>query len=285
MNEKKIYPLSIIIDPYDGRFSGGLYLAFNRVPYDIPKPVFGNEYDCWTFWKTNSEKVGRGDSAEEAEYDLRMKLTDRHYLSPRMCKPLQFEQSVACTEEYWLTEDFEHYVETPRSIRGNIKQLRVLADDLIVLMGKVEIAEQINLRHVLSLDLYDLYTKRPDAYVLCAELDFTTIGYSKPIKVMIPPFVEDVRLAHEPMSKSEDRFVNITLDVLDALGYEFGGYGANSFTHSAHAPGRSFLQELDRAGLCMFRVRRYGPSSCAIYVTLSKEEATRRNVYQNRLRD
>ena len=72
---KEIYPLTIILDRYDGAYSGGKYLAFNEDYVDIPPSINGTDTQCKEFWDTHKDYlVGRGETIVEARIDLTVKL-------------------------------------------------------------------------------------------------------------------------------------------------------------------------------------------------------------------
>ena len=73
----KIYPLTVIADRYDGVYSGGRFLAFNRRFYDIPEAIASDDVSCSEFWsifKNRNEIVGLGDTPDEAIKNLYHKL-------------------------------------------------------------------------------------------------------------------------------------------------------------------------------------------------------------------
>ena len=72
-----IHPLTIISDRYGGCYSGGKYIAFNLEPWDVPREVDGNDRVCANFWCGEDFKefvIGKGNSPEEAYYDLMEKM-------------------------------------------------------------------------------------------------------------------------------------------------------------------------------------------------------------------
>lgn len=76
MNNNDLFPLTIIRDPFDGKFSGGKYLAINQ-NYNSISPYI-NEYKDYSqeWWENESHNyiIGKGDTAEEAQQDLYNKL-------------------------------------------------------------------------------------------------------------------------------------------------------------------------------------------------------------------
>ena len=76
MNSNDLFPLTIIRDPFDGKFSGGKYLAINQ-NYNSISPYI-NEYKDYsqTWWENESHNyiIGVGNTAEEAQQDLYNKL-------------------------------------------------------------------------------------------------------------------------------------------------------------------------------------------------------------------
>ena len=71
-----LFPLTIIRDPFDGKFSGGKYLAINQ-NYGSISPYI-DEYKDYsqTWWENESHNyiIGVGNTAEEAQQDLYNKL-------------------------------------------------------------------------------------------------------------------------------------------------------------------------------------------------------------------
>ena len=76
MNSNDLFPLTIIRDPFDGKFSGGKYLAINQ-NYGSISPYI-DEYKDYsqTWWENESHNyiIGVGNTAEEAQQDLYNKL-------------------------------------------------------------------------------------------------------------------------------------------------------------------------------------------------------------------
>ena len=71
-----LYPLTIIRDPYDGKFSGGKYIAINESVNSISPYIDESEDVCKAWWEQNSKEylIGIGNTAEEAQEDLYQKL-------------------------------------------------------------------------------------------------------------------------------------------------------------------------------------------------------------------
>ena len=71
-----LFPLTIIRDPHDGKYSGGKYLAINQ-NYDSTSPYI-NECEDFSkdWWENESHNyiIGVGETAEEAQADLYNKL-------------------------------------------------------------------------------------------------------------------------------------------------------------------------------------------------------------------
>lgn len=71
-----LYPLTIIRDPYDWKYSGGKYIAINE-GIDCISPYINESEDiCQAWWKQTSKDyiIGTGNTAEEAQADLYQKL-------------------------------------------------------------------------------------------------------------------------------------------------------------------------------------------------------------------
>lgn len=50
MNNTDIYPLAIVKDRYNGTYSGGIYIAFNCFPNEIPEEIFDSDDEAFDFW-------------------------------------------------------------------------------------------------------------------------------------------------------------------------------------------------------------------------------------------
>lgn len=71
-----LYPLTIIRDPYDGKYSGGKYLAINQEHGRLSPYIDESEDLCKAWWEQDSKEyiIGIGNTAEEAQADLYKKL-------------------------------------------------------------------------------------------------------------------------------------------------------------------------------------------------------------------
>ena len=69
-----LYPLTIIVDKYSGKYSGADFLAWNLNPHDIPEEIFTD--GVAEFWENNTLVCGKGNSAEAAIIDLHKKLNN-----------------------------------------------------------------------------------------------------------------------------------------------------------------------------------------------------------------
>lgn len=76
----EIYPLTITKDRYDGIYSGGKYLAWNKNPEDVPPLPFEKDKIADDYWaqvrKSNYGKnaVGIGNTIDAAIQDLILRL-------------------------------------------------------------------------------------------------------------------------------------------------------------------------------------------------------------------
>ena len=73
VNNKDIYPLTIIRDRYNGAYSKGKYLAFNLDYYDIPREIDGDDVECFDFWcffEPNKYIIGKGNTIKKALENL-----------------------------------------------------------------------------------------------------------------------------------------------------------------------------------------------------------------------
>ena len=73
---EELYPLTIIMDRYNGVYSGGKYTAWNCQPHFIPSGIYGDDMDCYDTWDEVRADVhmkymfGVGDTIEDAIKNL-----------------------------------------------------------------------------------------------------------------------------------------------------------------------------------------------------------------------
>ena len=65
------YPTTIVIDRYNGCYSGGKWLAFPCFFYDVPEEIEGEDPECSFFWENCNEPVGKGNTPQEAFDNLK----------------------------------------------------------------------------------------------------------------------------------------------------------------------------------------------------------------------
>ncbi len=68
-----VFPLTVIKDGYSGRYSGGLFIAFNTHPHEVPADILGAEKECKDFWFKNEPidiRAGVGPTMRAAVLDL-----------------------------------------------------------------------------------------------------------------------------------------------------------------------------------------------------------------------
>ena len=65
-----IYPVTIVMDRYEGAASGGKYLAFDCDPWDVPSAIEDADAVADQFWETTTNTIGRGETPQEALNDL-----------------------------------------------------------------------------------------------------------------------------------------------------------------------------------------------------------------------
>lgn len=73
MKVKDIYPLTIIADRYEGVYSRGKYLAFNKHHWAIPDKIGGSDGDEMEFWggpEHNEYLIGKGNTPQQAVENL-----------------------------------------------------------------------------------------------------------------------------------------------------------------------------------------------------------------------
>ena len=71
---KQIYPLTVILDRYNGTYSGGKWTAWNLKFSDIPPAVSADDCSCAGFFSNSNIVYGTGNTPEKAIEDLRKKL-------------------------------------------------------------------------------------------------------------------------------------------------------------------------------------------------------------------
>ena len=80
MEIDKIYPLTITRDRYRGGYSKGRFLAFNLLPWQLPKEIDGDDVTCGGFWWSDDCKaytIGKGKTIMEAVEDLKRQLEEK----------------------------------------------------------------------------------------------------------------------------------------------------------------------------------------------------------------
>ena len=73
-----IYPLVIIVDRYDGCYSGGKFTVWNSYPEDIPEDIYSDDDTCYYFWnhpEDCSKLFGVGNTIQEAIDNLYSKMS------------------------------------------------------------------------------------------------------------------------------------------------------------------------------------------------------------------
>lgn len=70
-SEYMLYPVTIVKDRYNGKYSEGVWLAFNLEANEVPSEIFADDITCLKYWETsNRGTVGKGFSPEYALMDL-----------------------------------------------------------------------------------------------------------------------------------------------------------------------------------------------------------------------
>lgn len=68
------YPCVIVMDRYQGTYSGGLWIAFQKYPNSLPDAIGGDDGDEARFYANHDDvrdfPIGRGNSPESAYNDL-----------------------------------------------------------------------------------------------------------------------------------------------------------------------------------------------------------------------
>jgi hypothetical protein len=73
----KVYPVTIVMDRYNGTYSGALWLAFNLDPPGIPDAIGGGDPEECLYWRVHNDNelpIGKGATPDAAINDLIKKL-------------------------------------------------------------------------------------------------------------------------------------------------------------------------------------------------------------------
>lgn len=65
-----IFPVTIVMDRYEGCASGGKYLAFDCDFWDVPDEIEDADAIADHFWQTTTDTIGRGATPQDALDDL-----------------------------------------------------------------------------------------------------------------------------------------------------------------------------------------------------------------------
>ena len=77
---ENIYPLTVVRDRYEGKYSGGCFLAFNEFSWNVPEEIDSDDASCCLFWNSDRSKeflVGKGVDAVAAILDLENQILRR----------------------------------------------------------------------------------------------------------------------------------------------------------------------------------------------------------------
>ena len=72
---KDIYPLTIVLDRYNGTYSGGKYTAWNLCPDEVPEDISLDDVSVRDFFQECNIPYGIGSTPNEAITDLATKLS------------------------------------------------------------------------------------------------------------------------------------------------------------------------------------------------------------------
>lgn len=130
---KEKYPLTVVMDRYNGTYSGAKFLAF-PLDFDVvPIEVNGSDTECAYFWKNYEEPVGKGASAQDAIDDLVAQMQDEDEderirkalidgVRQIRCKNgITQEQMIAWLEKQKDSIPYEKYVEDIAAIHAEAK--------------------------------------------------------------------------------------------------------------------------------------------------------------------
>lgn len=73
LNKGEAWPCTIVMDRYNGVYSGGKWLAFNEYNNDIPDDIGGDDPTELNFWSNlpiNAKPIGKGNTPDEAYSNL-----------------------------------------------------------------------------------------------------------------------------------------------------------------------------------------------------------------------
>ena len=83
LSKGNVYPVTIVMDRYQGTYSNALWLAFNLDPSEIPDEIGGDDPTETIFWREHDDMklpIGKGDTPNAAIADLKGKI-QRYYES------------------------------------------------------------------------------------------------------------------------------------------------------------------------------------------------------------
>lgn len=64
------YPVTIILDRYNGSYLGAKFIAYPQEPHEICNEVNSDEITYLTYWNDFSGIIGKGNTPNEAYEDL-----------------------------------------------------------------------------------------------------------------------------------------------------------------------------------------------------------------------
>lgn len=77
MEDKDIYPLTILSDRYNGVYSGGKFIAFNIDYWEIPDSIGSGDFDEENFYSETDIIYGIGNTVQECFDDLYNKINKK----------------------------------------------------------------------------------------------------------------------------------------------------------------------------------------------------------------
>jgi bifunctional DNase/RNase len=81
LEKGNIYPVTVVMDRYQGTYSNAQWLAFNFDPSEVPEEIGGDDPTETIFWREHDDKklpIGKGNTPDEAIADLKAKVK-RYY--------------------------------------------------------------------------------------------------------------------------------------------------------------------------------------------------------------
>lgn len=108
MKKVNLYPITIIADPFAGKYSGSTFLAVHELPKDVNSVLYGNDFALnFVFWDNYDAEIdgiiGKGETPDEAVADLKRKLS-KQIKKPLTTTSVDGQNQSICKEMDELTK-------------------------------------------------------------------------------------------------------------------------------------------------------------------------------------